>query len=547
MADIEKILNSLSLEQMCGQVLAYDIQPRDVKAEAVDIIKKMQPGSLFMCARPNVTSHTMQRKDWLNKDLQRIATESAGIPCINCTDVEYGPGSFHSNLPELPNPMAWAACGDEKLVERAGELTGRIMRKCGIQFMLGPMVDLVVNFRNPLVVPRAVSDDPEQVIKMAGAYIRGAQKNGYLMGCLKHFPGDGVDERNQHFMTTENSLSKEEWMATYGKVYRELIKQGVAGIMAAHISLPAFQEGEIDEFGALPATLSKKLMTDLLKGELGFEGCVISDAMSMIGTISRVPEEKLAIEFLKAGGDLILFPLPEEKERIINAVKSGELPLERLKDAVRRVLRLKDRARLFDDVSIDAEIGNVWRDMEELNRIAEKISDGAVEIVRNYDRVLPVKKSQGKVLIIKMSGSFFRKSDFINSAFTYIEKEFRDRGWEVNSSFNFKHNQIEKIIGDYDLVLVPALGNVHGATLRVNWDMIMPLWRGYFLRNKNVVFIGLDDPFKLYDFPYAKTYINTYGTSGCLQKSLVKVILGEIPSIGKCPVNFPPYLKREIK
>ena len=143
-----------------------------------------------------------------------------GIPLLISTDMETGPGSYSKIFPQLPNPMAWASCNDEKLIERAGELTARIARKkFGLHYTLSPVVDLNINFRNPLTQSRGMSDDPDRIIRIAGAYIRGIQKNGYLTATVKHFPGDGVDERNQHFMTTVNDLSKEEWLATYGKVY----------------------------------------------------------------------------------------------------------------------------------------------------------------------------------------------------------------------------------------------------------------------------------------------------------------------------------------
>ena len=374
------------------------------------------------------------------------ATKITGIPCIMSTDIENGPGCMYKPLPELTNPMSWGACNDETLLERAGELTGRICRKIGIHFALAPVIDLFYNFRTPTIQARSIPDDPERVIRLAGAYIRGMQKDNYLATCIKHFPGEGVDERNGHFVTVINSLSKEEWMATYGKTYKELIeKENVPSVMVGHIACPAFQPNDFDEYGPFPCTISKNLMTDLLKGELGFKGCIISDAMSMIGTCACVPEDKLAVSYIKAGGDLLLFPEACEYDYLVEAVKSGEIPMERIRDAVYRVMKLKERARLFEDqAAIDAEIGDISADIKELEEVSKKIAEKAVKVIRNNVGVLPIQKDRGKVLLVKVGGSFFN-TEPDNAPFVYMEQEFRDQGWEVDSVFYAKHKKLKEI------------------------------------------------------------------------------------------------------
>lgn len=543
MVDIKKWIDEMSVEELCGQVLAYDIQPKDSEEETLKIIEKIKPGTLFVCGEQRDSVEELTPLFDKTKKYSEYASKVAKVPCLVATDIENGPGSYCRPLPELPNPMAWGACNDPELIERAGELTGRICRRAGVHYTLGPVVDLSLNFRNPLVSVRGISDDPDRVIKIAGAYLKGVQKDGNLVGCLKHFPGDGVDERNQHFLTSVNSLSKEEWLATYGKIYKELFKLGANSVMVGHICCPAFQENEIDEYGALPGTLSKALITDLLKGELGFQGCVISDAMSMIGACARVPEDKLALSFFKAGGDLMLFPRPEEHEYLVNAVKSGELPLERIKDAAYRCLKLKEQARLFDE-GYSVPTDNAEEDLRELEEIAQKIADGAVKIVRNNQSILPVKKQNGRVLLLKFSGSYFNTSPQ-EAPFAYIEKEFEAQGWQVDSMFFAKHEKLKSIMNDYDLVVIASYANYHGSTLRVGWDNIMALWRAYILQHERVVFVGLDDPYKLFDFPYAKTYINTFGVTPSLQRALVKLILGKIEQKAKNPISFAGFFERE--
>lgn len=543
--DIKKIVDKMNIDELCSQVLAHDIQNKDTNVETKTVIDKDNPGALYVSQVEYRTIRELVDKAKSDKEWRDYATKKSGYPTLMTTDAEYGPGSFSKPLPEMPNPMAWGACNDEKLIESAGELTGRILRKYGINHILAPVVDLNINFENPLVGIRSISDDPNRVIRIAGAYIRGVQKKGYVGACLKHFPGDGLDDRNQHFLTTVNSYSKSKWMKTYGKVYKALFRQGVMSVMVGHISCPAFQENETDVYGSLPGSISKNLITGLLKGTLGFKGCVISDAMSMIGVCARVPTERLGVAFFNAGGDLMLFPEDGEKERLVNAVKNGEIPLERIKDAATRVLEMKERLRLFENQNeIETEIGNVDKDIDRLYLLSQEIADKAVKIVRNYDNVLPVTKQTGKVLLINLTGHFFDLTPD-GTEFRVIENEFRSYGWEVTSLYNPRHREVEKIMNEYDLVVVETLITYHGSTLRVGWNNFMALWRGFILHHPNIVFLSLDDPYKLYDFPYAKTYINTFGDAEVLQKSAVKLILGKIESKGKNPVTFKGYFTRE--
>ncbi len=530
-----EIVDNMSLEDLCGQVLAFDIGPHDSYEYVMDLIKKTHPGGLFFHQK------TKERRGLITleqeREFKRYAEELSGIPCIMLTDVEHGPGSYDTELPFMPNPMAWGACNDEKLIERAGELTAQICRKYNIQYSLSPVVDMNSNFRDPVICTLSVSSDMERVIRIAGAYLKGMQKNGYMAGCVKHFPGGGEDERNPHFMTTVNDMSKEEWMSTYGVIYKEMFKLGAATLMPGHVCCPAFQTNDYDECGlALPATLSKELLTDLLRGELGFEGLIISDAMSMIGACAVVPEGKLGIEFLKAGGDFILFPEPEEYDRILEAVKSGELPIERLKDAVMRILKLKEDYRLFEGTAAEDEIGDITDAVAELNAISEQIANRAVKIVRDIPQILPVTKENGKAFIVELGDE---------CDYSELYDEFKLNGWSVDSEYLPNHVKMKNILKDYDLVLVVTHAGNDGASMRFGWRNNLPLWRGYVMHHPKVVFVGLDDPYKLFDFPYAKTYVNTFGDAPCLQRALVRTVLGKNIPTAKNPVSFKGFFELE--
>lgn len=531
--DNKKIIEELEEEDLIGQVLCYDIYGDDDPREVEKIIAKIHPGGIFL---QGMDIHKIRM-------YTEMANRYTKIPVIVVADMEAGPGSNFDNLPTFPNPMAWGACDDPELIEKAGEIMAKVSRLSGIHWTLSPVVDINYNLNSPIVNIRAASDSPEQVIKIMGSYLRGMQKNGYLAATLKHFPGDGVDDRNQHFCTTVNSFDMPTWRKTYGKVYKKMIEDGVASVMCAHIALPAYAN-EGDELGAIPSIISKPLMTDLLKGELGFDGAIISDAMSMIGTAARVNLDELAVSFLKSGGDMVLFNEPEDFNLIRDALHSKKLSRERFLDAVNRVLEVKRKVRLFEGEEIIAK--EIGADMDALicqfKNIAMQIAEKSIKFVRDYNGILPIMPEKGaKFLSIE-------KKDVKEIDTSYVSQELRTRGYEVDVVYDISHRELNDIMNEYDYILVNFFWRgIHGATMRVGWDFIMTFWRGYFMKHPRVIFTSFGDPYKLYDFPYLKTYINTFSYTEPSQRAFVKTLLGEIMPRAKNPVEFRGVFDRETE
>ena len=535
---IRENVERLTLDELVGQVLSYDMNEKRIPLDmAEEIIRKTLPGSQYIGA---------QRPEY-REAILALQKKYCKTPVMIVADVENGPGGCLADAPLLPKPMAWGAADDADLVERAHHVTAQMARKEHVSLALAPVVDINYNFTNCLVNTRAISDSPDQVIKIGTAAVRGFQKDGLMGACCKHFPGDGVDQRNQHFLTSVNSLSREEWMNTYGRVYRAMIEAGTMAIMVAHIALPAFDEKIDDIMGYPPATLSKNLMTGLLKGTLGFNGCIVSDAMSMIGACAMVESEKLAVEFLKAGGDLVLFALPTDFEYIKAAVESGELPLERLQDAVIRIWRLKNQVGLFDEEPSAA----VLEPQEDLEELGQAIADRSVCVVRDVNGLVPAEelKPGSKVLQVVVKYVNPRRPETA-TGLNVVEEELKARGIEVTTLINPLHYEVKDAKDQYDYVLfnicVDSMMSP-GGSLRIDWDMAMALWRGYLLRHPKVVMTSFGDPYKLYDYPFAKTYINVFSSTDSSQRAFVKVLLGEIPPQGKSPVGFEGYFERQVK
>ena len=536
---IEKLLDSMTVEDLCGQLLNYNIAPATPLEELDKQFRNTRPGGLFF--------------GW-NNTPERIAAVTAlaekytKAPVIVSADIENGPGCCLAAELFLPQMMSLGAADDEALVERLGRRTAEICRESGIHWSFAPVVDINYNRDNPVTNIRAISDSPRQVAKIARAFVRGMQRDGLMVAGCKHFPGDGLDDRNQHFCTTINSLSKEEWMETYGYVYKEMFKENVGSVMVGHIAFPANEE-EIDPIlGPKPGTLSYNTMTRLLKGELGFEGCLISDAMSMVGTSVMCPPDRLSIEFIKNGGDMLLFPLERDYGYLMGAIESGEITLARLKDAVRRILVLKDKARLFEDKA--TVLTEIKSDRADLEAAAEELAEKSITLIRNAQNIIPMAPEKGaKFLIINMQrpGEFAMK--YMNQA-DVLKQELEARGYvaDMMSGVHVNHKSLEEKMPSYHCIIFACRINPMtylGGTNRINWDNIMSFWRGVGVAHPRVVFVSLGDPYKLYELPFLRTYVNAYSADPATMRAFVKVLLGEIPAMGKSPVALKGFFDRE--
>lgn len=522
--DVRGYVASLTDEELVGEVLSWEFSKNATDEELLLAVKKNKLSSFY------ANNLSEEQKEFLKKAIK----ENSKSPCLIVADVERGPTLIPETKPYATSMMSLGATGDEELAFEIGKYTARLCRSLGIHLPLSPVVDVNYNSKNPVTNTRAASDNPDTVLKSAGAYGRGMQSEGNMLMVLKHFPGDGVDDRNQHFCTTVNSLSKEEWMNSYGRVYKELIRAGAEAIMVAHIALPWY-DNTYDECGNMPATLSKPLITGLLREEMGFEGCIISDAMSMIGTAARVPLERLSVEFLRAGGDFVLFPEKDDHTRILDALHSGYIERERLVDAARRVVKMKADLGLFEGKEYTLCEGDVETAKELLIKAAQR----SITLVRDVDGILPLKLDEGAdVLVITLSE---KPKDYEGDDFPAFADELAKRGYNVIRMTNPSHYRVNEVIERVDAVFITSTLDTltgTGNSLRLGWNNMMTFWRGYIFKNKNLVFVSFGDPYKLTELPFLKTYINAYVKSGVTARAVVDCCLEEKKFCGKSPVNL---------
>ena len=466
-------------------------------------------------------------------------TDACEIPPLITSDFENGCGSMVSALTPLPYMMGLGATNDAQLAYDYGKVTALEARSIGANWTFSPVSDLNRNRRNPLVNNRGLTDNTELAVKMLPQIVRGMQENG-LSACTKHFPGDGMDYRDQHITTTYNDCDMDDWRATYGKVFSEMIKSGVDSVMAGHIGLPAYPQ-KIDERLDMPypATLSKELITDLLKGEMGFDGIVVTDALDMGGFAGWYPtQEQSEIESFKAGCDMMLWPSDSYADNLEKAILSGEVPMERLDDAVTRILRVKERRGLF---APDRELFHDLTEEEAsfVKDVQKRCSDQSITLVRNklgHFPLDPQKSPKIGVVVICEYAPALKEAKALKT-------EFEKRGFEVdyNDEGKITRQDAKRLFEENDLVIyatfsrpfrpVGFLDYTGERTSRLRTSYTQPNYQD------KLAVVSFGSPyFGDQYFEKAQTYVNAYSMLTCSVEAFVRAACGEIEFMGKSPV-----------
>ena len=238
----------------------------------------------------------------------------AKIPLLLAANTEAGGNGLAVEGTSFGQPMAVAATGDPENAYRMGYVACAEGAAMGLNWSFAPIVDIDMDFHNPITTTRTFGSDVDMVIACGARYMDAADENGVAVS-IKHFPGDGVDERDQHILTSVNSLDCGEWMDTYGKVYRTLIEKGAKTVMVGHIAQPAWTRrlnpDATQRESLLPASLNPALLTGLLRGELGFNGLISTDSTAMVGFTTAMPRSIAVPTAIAAGAAFLNSPIME--------------------------------------------------------------------------------------------------------------------------------------------------------------------------------------------------------------------------------------------
>ena len=542
-------VNSMTEDELIGQVFALIC--RDCSPEGLSsFIGKYSPGGIFMIGK------TDDPVDAIN-----MAQSVSRIPLIVSCDAETGGNYMLPGSTNVATAIEVAAAGDPKYAGWIGEVSAKEMKANGENCSFAPVIDIMNNFRNPILTVRTFGKDPEFIRDCGIEYVKNCQGNG-VPACLKHFPGDGMDERDQHLVASVNSCSTEEWDKTYGMIYKSCIDAGVKMVMAGHIHLPSYVKKfnpSIKDEDIMPATLSPELINGLLREQLGFNGMVITDASSMIGYYSMDRRKAIPVS-LAAGCDMILFQrdLEEDFRAVRDGIKEGILTWDRLREAVTRILALKASA----DLNLKKADGSIAVTKEQRAAVMgtgmfrhydEEIADKAITLVKDTRNILPLDpKKHRRVLLYP----YIREISYMTNDTGVLDimvEELEKEGFEVTVfktpedlskttaiSSSYKYGFLPE---HFDLILYMAdmLTDTYSNDTHLHYMTNMGTMDApTYYHTIPTVFISFANPYHLLDFPRVPVYINAYKAKRSTIHAVVQKMLGKSEFKGVSPVD--PFL-----
>jgi beta-N-acetylhexosaminidase len=488
--------------------------------------QKFKPGGLTLHFAPDASQ---------SQDIIAAFNAQAPVPVLVSADLE---GSRMS-LPfgtEVPNPLALAAIDDVEATRRISTIMAREGRAAGLHWSFTPVLDINAAFRSAIVATRGYGSDVDTIERHAMAQLEAFQAEG-IAATLKHWPGEGYDDRDQHLVTTINPLSMDEWEKTFGRLYRKGIAAGALSVMSAHIALPSFirslnPDAAVEAYR--PATISRMLNMDLLRGRLGFNGLIVSDATSMAGLGAWASRRDFIAEIIANGCDVILFSLDFEQDAIWlrEALDEGRLSWERVDDALIRQLGLKAKLGLHQPQPLDTSVIGRAED----RAYAAEVTRRAPTLVKDVQALLPLDPEKHRRVLFISPGIIF---PFTPQPLPFaVPDMLREHGFEVT----LYDPSIEISREAFDLVLY-AFGEETLLTrnhIFIDWLGLTGHFGKAMQRTWHdipTLMLSFGFPYHLYDAPRVPTYINAYSTTESMQRAVVDGLLGNLEWNRNSPVD----------
>lgn len=580
--NLDNIINSMTLEEKIGQMLMPDFRywgkdsqgnfiPFTVMNEKVgNIIKKYHLGGVILF-KENV-ANTEQTTRLVN-GLQK----ASDIPLLITIDQEGGLVTRLQTGTNMPGNMALGAAHDLNITEKVGKAMGEELNALGINVNFAPVLDVNVNPENPVIGIRSFGGDPQLVANQGYAYIKGLQSTG-VAATAKHFPGHGDTATDPHLGVSVVSHSLEQLETIDFIPFKRAIDEGIDMIMTAHVTVPALDNDKIiskkdgTEVG-IPATLSKKILTGVLREKLGFNGVIVTDAMNMKAIADHFGKTEAVIKAINAGTDIVLMPVSVWNESaeaelndlfnvILASVKNGTISENRINESVRRIIAMKIKRGIIgqeDTRTLEEKIANANNVVgsKEHKRIEKIAAEKAMTLIKNDNKTLPFKLQKNKKLLIIGYGK--SRIDLMTLALKDIMKEtgktiqystldYSSLGPEIPSDFKKAIDEADSIIlGTLNLKVVP--GKEASASKA---DRLAKAITEYAAtKNKPLAVMSYRNPYDAAYLPAAKAVIAVYGptgydiTSGSNASIPINIpvgmrtIFGLVNPKGKLPVAIP--------
>lgn len=539
-------LEDLSLREKIGQmgVYRYDIEFLEkVKNRDKDLTIM---GGIWIIGALNMKIINMSMESTDDKataksnwELMKSLNENMKIPLFGCMDCGGGiNGQFH-DMTKMVGSATIGAAGSAEYAYKIGTCKAKEMKCAGANWLWGPEVDLVSRFSS-IGLGRKYSDDPELIIKLTREEIAGIQANG-VAATAKHFPGeDEMEYRDPHTNETIMRLPVEEWKKRQGRVFKEVFDAGVYSVMIGHQSFPACDNTKI-KGQYVPATVSYKVVTELLKGEMEFSGVVITDAIEMDGLYELFDHDggKVCKACINAGCDVILEAPYDFIDVIEAAVINGEIEESRIDDACTRILDMKEKLGLFDKPLQEMNQEEIIRESAQVN---QEIAENSLSLICDKYRMLPLNPEKCKRVAIIYSGY----NEKVYQSLEIMKEEFLKHGvTKVHSQRDLAERAEANVMPkDYDLMLYVGYvdcGSPHGIAGFQKEKYYTFYHNGLGGQIGKRIGVSLGSPYLYFDY-YAgfECFVNAYSASEFTQRAFVKALYGEIPFNGGEPFKVIP-------
>ncbi len=522
----------MNLEHLIGQKLLFAFRGKEtLSPEIVESFKKYHPGGISLFRSLNIG--TLEQIRALTGSLQSLACDLNLPPLLIATDQEGGQLMAVGDCTPLPGNMALGATRSAELARKAGEVLGCEMSALGINVNYAPCADVNINPQNPVVGVRSFGEDPQLVGELTAALIEGMQAQG-VAATVKHFPGHGDTASDSHHGLGTVPHSLERLQSVEFPPFLAAFKADVKLVMTAHLGITS-----VDGENAPPATLSKNIITGLLRRNLGFDGVVTTDAMDMRAIRQGEFLREDCLRAAKAGVDLLLITSdPQDHTRafesLLHGAQNGQLTADELQTSFMRISRLKDWIAAHEsrhDLSVIC--------CSEHLRVADEIAEKSITLVRDQNQFLPLQLEAGKriAVIIPMPKDLTPAdtSSYVKSKLADSLRAYHPNVDEFNIPFSPTAEESASVlehVSGYDVIIV---GTINAYTEENQAQFVRDLLQ----TDKPVIVISMRLPYDLAAFPQASTYICTYSILEPSMKAVARAIFGFAQMTGQLPVSIP--------
>ena len=522
---VDSVLNELSLDEKIAQLMILAAYSNRGKAHEDSIIKLIDQyqigGVIFFQGGP-------VRQARLTNTYQ----SHAKVPLWVAMDLEWGLGMRLDSTISFPYQMALGAVQEDDLIYKMGAEIARQCKRLGIHVNFAPVADVNNNPNNPVINFRSFGEDKYDVAKKSIAYMKGLQDNGVL-ATAKHFPGHGDTETDSHYGLPVINHDRKRLDSLELYPFKELIKNGIGSIMTAHLSIP-----QLDSTVNLPSTLSKPIITGLLKNELQFKGIIFTDAMNMQGVTKYFSSGKAEALALAAGNDVLEFApdIPKAIEEIKKTIKAGDISLGEIDSRCRKVLAAKQWLGLdnYQPVALENLVADL--NTPEAQLLNRGLTQASLTLLRNKQDILPL-KNLANLKVASLSIGVSEMSNFQNMLQNYMAM---DPYFLPKESTETMAETILNRLEDYDLVIIGLhqMGTRPYNSMRFS-PHLLRLIEGISTQNK-AIFSLFSNPYLIPQIPgleNADGLLVTYSESKVGQELAAQMIFGAVGASGKLPVT----------